>query len=258
MKTPEGELQHRKEVVHTLSLHDIDAINSRTQGFLTLFSGETGEIKTEVRQQVDQKVREWREEGKAAIVPGVLFIDEVHMLDLECFSFLNSALEDKMAPLVVMATNRGITKISGTECFAFHGVPMDMLDRSLIIMTEPYTKDQLAQILRLRADAEDIDLEENTLAMLTEVAADTSLRYAMQLIMTSALVAFKRKASKVSTDDVARCYRLFMDVKRSTNYLKEYDDQVTFQSEEALLASTTTTTTTTTVAANTENDVTMK
>jgi hypothetical protein len=34
-------------------------------------------------------VAEWREEGKAEIVPGVIFIDEVHMLDIECFSFLN-------------------------------------------------------------------------------------------------------------------------------------------------------------------------
>ena len=31
----------------------------------------------EVREQIDQKVAEWREEGKAEIVPGVLFIDEV-------------------------------------------------------------------------------------------------------------------------------------------------------------------------------------
>ena len=33
------------------------------------------------------------------------------MLDIECFSFLNRALEDDMAPIVIMATNRGITKI---------------------------------------------------------------------------------------------------------------------------------------------------
>jgi RuvB-like protein 2 len=38
--TPEGELQKRKEVVHTVSLHEIDVINSRSQGFLALFSGE--------------------------------------------------------------------------------------------------------------------------------------------------------------------------------------------------------------------------
>lgn len=61
----------------------------RAQGFLALFSGDIGEIKQEIRDQINTKVAEWREEGKAEIVPGVLFIDEVHMLDIECFSFLN-------------------------------------------------------------------------------------------------------------------------------------------------------------------------
>jgi DNA helicase TIP49 (TBP-interacting protein) len=45
---PEGELQKRKEVVHVVSLHEIDVINSRQQGFLALFAGDTGEIKAEV------------------------------------------------------------------------------------------------------------------------------------------------------------------------------------------------------------------
>uniref|UniRef100_G1PDF9 RuvB-like helicase n=2 Tax=Myotis lucifugus TaxID=59463 RepID=G1PDF9_MYOLU len=40
VQCPDGELQKRKEVVHTVSLHEIDVINSRTQGFLALFSGE--------------------------------------------------------------------------------------------------------------------------------------------------------------------------------------------------------------------------
>jgi RuvB-like protein 2 len=71
VQCPEGELQKRKEVVHTVSLHEIDVINSRTQGFLALFSGDTGEIKGEIREQINAKVAEWREEGKAEIVPGV-------------------------------------------------------------------------------------------------------------------------------------------------------------------------------------------
>lgn len=77
VQCPEGELQTKKQVVHTVSLHEIDVINSRTQGFLALFSGETGEIKPELRDQINAKVGDWREEGKAEIVPGVLFIDEV-------------------------------------------------------------------------------------------------------------------------------------------------------------------------------------
>ena len=77
MQCPEGELQKRKEVVHTVTLHEIDVINSRTQGFLALFSGDTGEIKTEVREQINAKVAEWREEGKAEIVPGVSLSQDV-------------------------------------------------------------------------------------------------------------------------------------------------------------------------------------
>ena len=89
VQCPEGELQKRKEVVHTVTLHEIDVINSRAQGYMALFSGDTGEITAEVRAQINKRVAEWREEGKAEIIPGVLFIDEVHMLDMECFSFLN-------------------------------------------------------------------------------------------------------------------------------------------------------------------------
>merc|ERR1712224_604830 len=144
VQCPEGELQKRKEVVHTVSLHEIDVINSRSQGFLALFSGDTGEIKQEVRDQIDQKVAEWREEGKADIVPGVVFIDEVHMLDMECFSFLNRALESEKSPIVILATNRGITKIRGTNYKGPHGMPLDLLDRLLIITTTPYSEKEIA------------------------------------------------------------------------------------------------------------------
>lgn len=71
VQCPEGELQKRKEVVHTVTLHEIDVINSRSQGFLALFSGDTGEIKAEVRDQINTKVAEWREEGKSELIPGV-------------------------------------------------------------------------------------------------------------------------------------------------------------------------------------------
>jgi len=39
--------------------------------FNVLLAGDTGEIKSEVREQINAKVAEWREEGKAEIVPGV-------------------------------------------------------------------------------------------------------------------------------------------------------------------------------------------
>merc|ERR1719265_1361187 len=176
VQCPDGELQKRKEVVHTVSLHEIDVINSRRQGFLALFAGDTGEIKQEVREQIDAKVAEWREEGKAEIVPGVLFIDEVHMLDIECFSYLNRALEGDMAPVVIMATNRGITKIRGTTYNSPHGIPIDLLDRMLIIATVPYSETEVRKILHIRCEEEDVEMSDDAKDLLTRIAMETSLR----------------------------------------------------------------------------------
>lgn len=42
------------------------------------YTGDTGEIKSEVREQINAKVSEWREEGKAEIIPGVSIASLVH------------------------------------------------------------------------------------------------------------------------------------------------------------------------------------
>ncbi|KNA06534.1 hypothetical protein SOVF_180150 [Spinacia oleracea] len=228
VQCPDGELQKRKEVVHCVTLHEIDVINSRTQGFLALFTGDTGEIRAEVREQIDTKVAEWREEGKAEIVPGVLFIDEVHMLDIECFSFLNRALENEMAPILVVATNRGHTRIRGTNYKSPHGIPIDLLDRLLIIATQPYSEEEIRKILEIRCEEEDVEMSEEAKALLTKIAVETSLRYSINLINTSALACLKRKAKSVEMEDVSRVYQLFLDVKRSTQYLMEYQNQYMF------------------------------
>jgi len=231
VQCPEGELQKRKEVVHTVTLHEIDVINSRSQGFMALFAGDIGEIKPEVREQIDQKVAEWREEGRAEIVPGVLFIDEVHMLDIECFSFLNRALESDQAPIVIMATNRGITKIRGTEYKSPHGLPIDLLDRSLIISTRPYNDKEISQILEIRCQEEDVEITENAMKLLTKIGKECSLRYAIHLITTSNLVSVKRKAAEVDVADIRKVYTLFVDVKRSTQFLKEYEQEFMFSDD---------------------------
>lgn len=232
VQCPEGELQKRKEVVHTVTLHEVDVINSRTHGFLALFSGDTGEIKAEVREQINAKVAEWREEGKAEIVPGVLFIDEVHMLDIECFSFLNRALENEMAPVVIMATNRGITRIRGTNYKSPHGIPIDLLDRMIIVSTSPYQEKDLKEILKIRCEEEDCEMSDDALTVLTRIALETSLRYAIQLITTASLVCRKRKSTEVNIEDVKRVYSLFLDESRSTQFLKEYQDEFMFNEME--------------------------
>ena len=72
------------------------------------------------------------------------------MLDIECFSFLNRALEDVLAPLVIMASNRGMARIRGTKIQSPHGLPVDLLDRVLIVSTKPYEEQDIQQIIQIR------------------------------------------------------------------------------------------------------------
>lgn len=225
VQCPEGELQVRKEIVHTVSLHEIDVINSRSQGFLALFSGDTGEIRSEVRDQINTKVAEWKEEGKAEIIPGVLFIDEVHMLDIECFSYINRALEAELAPIVIMASNRGQAKIRGTSYTSPHGLPLDFLDRVVIVSTQAYSADEIRQILAIRAQEEEIDVSPDALALLTKIGQESNLRYASNIITTSHLLSQKRKAKEVSIDDVQRSFRLFYDPGRSVKFVNQYEQR---------------------------------
>lgn len=226
LQCPDGDLQRRKEVTHTVSLHEIDVINSRTQGFLALFSGDTGEIRSEVRDQINTKVAEWKEEGKAEILPGVLFIDEVHMLDIECFSYINRALEDELAPIVIMASNRGNARIRGTNYRSPHGLPLDFLDRVVIVSTHPYNPSEIGQILAIRAAEEEVEVTPDALALLTKIGQETGIRYASNLITTSQLICAKRKAKVVEVGDVQRSFSLFYDAARSVKFVGEFEKRL--------------------------------
>jgi RuvB-like protein 2 len=42
------------------------------------------------------------------------------------------------------------------------------------------------------------------------------------------MVCLRRKGAEVDIDDISRVYSLFVDVKRSTQYLIEYQEQFMF------------------------------
>lgn len=74
------------------------------------------------------------------------------MLDIECFTYLNRALESSLSPIVVLATNRGICTIRGTDMSAPHGLPVDLLDRVMIIRALTYSLEEMVHILAIRAN----------------------------------------------------------------------------------------------------------
>lgn len=86
-------------------------------------------------------------------------------------------------------------RIRGTNYQSPHGIPIDLLDRLLIISTTPYAEKELKQILGIRCEEEDVEMSDDAMTVLTRISMETSLRYAIQLITTANLVCRKRKVS---------------------------------------------------------------
>lgn len=224
---PTGDVQKEKEFVYTLTLHQMDTVQSRRSMGGDIFSlffggGERREMDSELRRAIDESVRKMVEEGKAEILPGVVFIDECSMLDIETFAFLNRAMEQDLAPIIIFATNRGITDIRGTTIRSPHGMPIDLLDRLLIINTQDYKPDEIRQIIQIRASAEKIEFDEKSLEMLVEIGSKTSLRYAIQLLAPASELA----KGKIKPEHIKKAKKLFADVKRSVSYLREYEKRM--------------------------------
>lgn len=57
-----------------------------------------------------------------------------------------------------------------------HGIPLDLLDRLLIIRTLPYSVSEIEQIIKLRAQTEGLQLEEAAINALSEIGNATTLR----------------------------------------------------------------------------------
>jgi len=193
---PKGDVNKKKEVIQDLTLHDLDIANSKPMGgtdvmsmMNSMFKNKKTEITEKLRQEVNKVVNKYIEEGTAELIPGVLFIDEVHMLDIECFTFLNKALESTLAPIVIFATNRGNTEIKGTDIISPHGIPVDLLDRLLIIKTLPYKKSELMSIINIRSKVEKISLSEGSLELLAEIGKETSLRFIIQILTPTFIIA---------------------------------------------------------------------
>jgi RuvB-like protein 1 (pontin 52) len=231
---PKGDVHKKKEVVQDVTLHDLDMANARPQGgqdILSMMGQLAKPKKTEVteklRVEINRVVNKYIDQGIAELVPGVLFVDEVHMLDIECFSYLNRALESSLSPIVVFATNRGVCTIRGTDVLAPHGVPVDLLDRMLIIRTMPYSLEEMIQIIAVRAETESIQIDEEGIATLGEIGSRTSLRYAVQMLTPSRIVAQTAGRELIKASDIEEVDELFFDAKASARRLATTEGYLT-------------------------------
>lgn len=259
---PKGDVHKKKEIVQDVTLHDLDIANARPQGGQDIMSmmgqlmkPKKTEITDKLRQEINKVVNRYIDQGVAELVPGVLFIDEVcvpslpllssslspnlrslpfltsrpraqvHMLDIECFTYLNRALESSISPIVILASNRGKCTIRGTEdIVAAHGVPPDLLARLLIIPTNPYEPDEVKTIVRLRTRTEGLAITEPALDRIAEHGVKVSLRYALQLLTPASILARVSGRKEIEVVDVGECEDLFIDAKRSAGIVSAGGD----------------------------------
>ncbi|KAL0106329.1 hypothetical protein PUN28_016211 [Cardiocondyla obscurior] len=231
---PKGDVHKKKEVIQDVTLHDLDVANAKPQGGQDIMSmmgqlmkPKKTEITDKLRKEINKVVNKYIDQGIAELVPGVLFVDEVHMLDIETFTYLHRALESAIAPIVIFATNRGRCVIRGTEdIVAPHGIPLDLLDRLLIIRTLPYSRQEIEQIIKLRAVTEGLQIDDDAVSVLAELGTRVnSLRYVIQLLTPANVVAKINVRTSINTSDVEEAKKHFWDAKQSAEVLSKNEDK---------------------------------
>jgi len=141
-----------------------------------------------------------------------------------------------MSPYVVLASNRGMSTIRGTEYDGItggsgdgirspHGIPIDLLDRCMIVKTAPYARDEIRQVVEIRAKVEGITLRPDALDRLADEGEKSSLRYCLQLLTPAAILAKITGRNEVGVEDIGELGDLFLDARRSTVVLQGLNGQ---------------------------------
>ncbi|KAK9482910.1 TIP49 C-terminus-domain-containing protein [Lipomyces starkeyi] len=137
------------------------------------------------------------------------------MLDIVSFLYINRAGEDDLEPVVIMATNRGISRSRETHynrhmvCWRICWIESLLSRRLLFSRGDPGD----------RAQEEEVELSPDALQILAKIGVETSIRYAANLIAVAHLAPAKRKANIVDLTEVKQSYTLILDKDRSVEYL---------------------------------------
>jgi len=115
--------------------------------------------------------------------------------------------------------------IRGTDIVSPHGIPVDLLDRTIIIRTLPYSIDEITQVVSIRSVTEGLEIEEEASTLLGEIGVNTSLRYVVQLLTPAAILAKTGGRETITKDDIEEIDSLFYDAKSSAKILSDNADK---------------------------------
>lgn len=199
---PEGEMFKNLEENQKISMHDIDVINDKLYSVIRLYNGETGEISSDTREEVDEIVRKWIMEEKAKIQRGVLCIEEAHMLDDECLNLLVQSIEFGKSPLVILTTNSEDIK--------------NYPKSTLVVSTKEIQKEDLKSIFFEKFKLEEIQLEESALEFIIDVSIKKNISYAINIIHLSKIFCNIKNSEIIKVEDIKRMMNIFYNFQDIT------------------------------------------
>lgn len=201
---PEGEILKTRIDAHTVTLHEIDILNSKQ----SVVRMSTGEIPVEVREAVNNTMKEWVEEGRGSLVTGVLFINESELLDTECYSFLNTLSEVSVSPVVMLSTNKEQYVLRGSKEMSKYGMPADFYSRVLEIRLAKYSAQEIKNIIEVRVKEESDKINKEGVGAVCDLAIEYGLRYAFNIL--SALDVYSSRTGKdIGAAEVKEIFELF-------------------------------------------------
>ncbi|KAF3948731.1 hypothetical protein CMV_025305 [Castanea mollissima] len=113
----------------------------------------------------------------------------------------------------------------GTDMNCPHGIPVDLLDRLVIIRTQTYDVADMIKILALRANVEDLVIDDESLAYLGDIGLQASLRHAVQLLSPSSIMAKMNGRDNICKADIEEVKALYMDAKSSARLLQAQQEK---------------------------------
>ncbi|CAG2104262.1 unnamed protein product [Medioppia subpectinata] len=214
---PKGDVHKKKEVVQ-----DILKIRAQTEGIFIddealLHLSEIGS-KTTLRYAVQ------------LLNPAMQLarVNQSSTIDLKVLKEVNELFFDAKQSAKILAQQSakymkyGRCIVRGTEdIYSPHGIPLDLLDRLMIVKTIPYNTQEMLQILKIRAQTEGIFIDDEALLHLSEIGSKTTLRYAVQLLNPAMQLARVNQSSTIDLKVLKEVNELFFDAKQSAKILAQ-------------------------------------
>lgn len=104
-------------------------------------------------------------------------------------------------------------------------MPVDLLDRLIIVRTLPYSAEEIAQVIVIRAQTEKLVITDEGVEALAEIGVNTSLRYVMQLLTPAMILARVADRTEMCKGDIEAVDNLFYDAKSSAKLLAANADK---------------------------------